>query len=83
MADLLQWLSNAWAVTSVWELIAVALAIAYLLFAMKENILCWPAALISTAIYTWLFFSVTLVMESLLQVYYMACLLYTSDAADD
>lgn len=76
MADLLQWLSNAWAATSIWELIAVVLAIAYLLLAMKENILCWPAALISTAIYTWLFFSVTLVMESLLQVYYMAMAIY-------
>ena len=76
MADLLQWLSNAWAATSIWELIAVVLAIAYLLFAMKENILCWPAALISTAIYTWLFFSVTLMMESLLQLYYMAMAIY-------
>ena len=76
MTELLQWLSTAWAATSNWELLAVALAIAYLLLAMRQNVLCWPAALISTAIYTWLFFSVTLVMESLLQIYYMAMAIY-------
>ena len=76
MTELLQWLSTAWAATSNWELLAVALAIAYLLLAMRQNVLCWPAALISTAIYTWLFFSVMLVMESLLQIYYMAMAIY-------
>ena len=55
-----------------WENLAVALAIAYLLFAMRENSLCWYAAFISTAIYTVLFWNVSLMMESGLNVYYMA-----------
>lgn len=54
-----------------WETLAVVLAIAYLLLAMRENILCWYAALASTAIYTLLFWDVGLLMESALNVYYM------------
>ena len=59
-----------------WELIAVVLAIAYLLLAVKENILCWYAALISTAIYLFLFWDVSLLMESALQVYYLVMAVY-------
>jgi len=59
-----------------WELVAVILAIAYLLLALKENILCWYAALISTTIFTVLFWNVSLVMESLLQVYYIGMAIY-------
>ncbi|NKB38457.1 MAG: nicotinamide riboside transporter PnuC [Gammaproteobacteria bacterium] len=55
-----------------WEAVAVILAIAYLLLAMKENILCWYCALFSTAIYTQLFWNVSLLMESALNVYYLA-----------
>ncbi len=76
MTEILQWLAEGWTAARIWELVAVILAIAYLLFAMKQNILCWPAALLSTAIYTWLFFEVTLFMESLLQVYYMGMAIY-------
>jgi nicotinamide mononucleotide transporter len=57
---------------SPWETVAVILAIAYLLLAVKENILCWFFAFISTAIYTVLFWDVSLFMESALNVYYMA-----------
>lgn len=59
-----------------WELIAVVLAIAYLWLAMKTNKLCWYAAFISTAIYTVLFWNVSLLMESVLNVYYMAMAIY-------
>ncbi len=57
---------------SPWEAVAVILAIAYLLLAVKENILCWLFAFLSTAIYTVLFWDVSLLMESALNVYYMA-----------
>jgi len=62
--------------TSVWELLAVLLAIAYLLLALRENSLCWYCALASTAIYTGLFWDVSLLMESALNVYYMAMAVY-------
>ena len=59
-----------------WENLAVALAVAYLLLAMRESILCWAAALASTAIYTVLFWNVNLLMESALNVFYMAMAVY-------
>ncbi len=62
--------------TSGWEWLAVLLAIAYLLLALRENSLCWYCALVSTAIYTSLFWDVSLLMESALNVYYMAMAIY-------
>jgi len=56
---------------SPWELLAVILAIAYLLLAVRENVWCWLFAFISTAIYTILFWDVSLLMDSALNVYYM------------
>lgn len=59
-----------------WEATAVALAIAYLLLALRESVLCWYAALVSTAIYTVLFWDARLLMESALNVYYMGMAVY-------
>jgi nicotinamide mononucleotide transporter len=61
---------------SPWELLAVIFAIAYLLLAVRENVLCWLFAFISTAIYTVLFWDVSLLMDSALNVYYMAMAIY-------
>ena len=61
---------------SPWELVAVVFAMAYLLLAVRENILCWLFALLSTSIYTVLFWDVSLLMESALNVYYMAMAVY-------
>jgi nicotinamide mononucleotide transporter len=58
------------------ELIAVALAIAYLLLAVRESLWCWPAAFLSTAIYLYLFFEARLYMESALQVFYLVMAVY-------
>ncbi len=58
------------------EVIAVTLGVAYLLLAMRENILCWYAAFISTAIFLFLFWQVNLLMESALQVYYLGMAVY-------
>lgn len=59
-----------------WELVAVLLAIAYLLLALRENIYCWHCAFVSTAIYTVLFWNVSLLMDSGLNVYYMAMAIF-------
>ena len=53
------------------EAVAVVLAIAYLLLAARENILCWYCAFVSSAIYTVIFWDVSLLMESLLNVFYV------------
>jgi len=59
-----------------WELIAVISSLAYVVLAAKESIWCWPAALVSTVIYTVIFYDVYLWMDSLLQVYYLAMAIY-------
>ena len=59
-----------------WELVAVILAIAYLLLIMRENIWGWLCALLSTAIYTLLFWEVNLPMDSALNIYYMGMAVY-------
>jgi nicotinamide mononucleotide transporter len=67
---------NEMGMMTFWEAIAVVLAIAYLALAMKTNIWCWAAAFVSTAIYTVLFWKVSLLMESVLNIYYMAMAVY-------
>jgi nicotinamide mononucleotide transporter len=61
---------------SAWEATAVVLGVAYLLLAMRESLWCWYAAFISTAIFLVLFWRVSLLMESALQVYYLAMAVY-------
>ncbi len=61
---------------SLWELAAVVLSIAYLLLAVKENNLCWYAAFFSTLIFTFLFWDASLLMDSALQIYYLAMAVY-------
>lgn len=72
-------MTNLWQqaqATSVAEWIAVALAVAYLLLAIRENILCWPAALVSTGIYFFVFLNARLYMEAALQIFYAAMAVY-------
>lgn len=64
------------AATSFLEGIAVALALAYVWLAAKQNIWCWPCALVSTGIYTWLFWSVSLPFHTGLNFYYLIMAIY-------
>lgn len=57
--------------TSLAEWCAVILALAYVWLAAMQNRWCWLCAFISTAIYTWLFWQVTLPFQSALNLYYM------------
>lgn len=59
------------AATSLAEWVAVVLAIAYVFLAAKQNSWCWLCAFASTAIYTWLFWQVTLPFQSILNFFYM------------
>ncbi|WP_420794577.1 nicotinamide riboside transporter PnuC [Thalassomonas viridans] len=58
------------------ELAAVLTSLLYVVLAAKGNVWCWPAAFISTAIYTAIFYDVYLFMDSLLQVYYLLMAVY-------
>src|SRR6056297_2537051 len=69
-------LADAMAAMSAWEAAAVVLSVAYLLLAVRQNPWCWAAAFASTTLYTALFWQVQLVMQSALNVYYMAMAVY-------
>jgi len=69
-------ITTALAAMSLWEMAAVILALAYLMLAMQEKISCWYAAFISTSIYLFLFWDVSLLMESALQVFYLLMAIY-------
>ena len=58
------------------EASAVAFGLAYLVLAIRQNILCWPAALISVLLSLVLFFEARLYSESALQLFYAAMALY-------
>lgn len=58
------------------ELVAMLLAVLYLVLAIMEKRACWVAAFLSTAMYTLVFWDVSLLMESALQIYYMAMAIY-------
>jgi len=74
--DLLTMLPIQARALSTLEIIAVVTALLYLVLAIRENIWCWPSALISTAIYVYLFFDARLYMESVLNVFYFAIAIY-------
>ena len=53
------------------EGVGAALAIAYLLLALKQNKLCWFAWIASSIVYLYVMYQAGLYMESLLQVFYL------------
>jgi nicotinamide mononucleotide transporter len=59
-----------------WEVLAVVLAVAYLVLAIRQNIWCWAAAAVSTVLYLFIMFQSRLYMESLLQLFYLAMAVY-------
>lgn len=66
----------SFAAQSAWEWLAAALGIAYVVLAAKESAWCWPAAFVSTLIYTLLFWQGQLPMQSLLNLYYLSMAVY-------
>lgn len=61
---------------SVLEVVAVVMALMYLLLAIRQNIWCWLGAGISTAIYVYLFLDARLYMQSVLNAFYFAMAIY-------
>lgn len=58
------------------EALAVMLAVAYLVLAIRQNIWCWAAAAASTLLYLFIMYHSKLYMQSLLQLYYLAMAAY-------
>ena len=59
-----------------WEMLAVFLSVSYLILAIKQSLWCWPAAFISTLIYSILFFDASLLMDSALNIFYLIMAVY-------
>jgi nicotinamide mononucleotide transporter len=58
------------------ELIAMVFSLAYVFLAAKGSLWCWPAAFISTALYSYIFYDVLLLMDSALNAYYLVMAVY-------
>ena len=58
------------------EWVAVIFAFAYVVLAIRQNVLCWIASIVSSAIFLVLFWRGGLVMQALLQVFYIVMGLY-------
>jgi nicotinamide mononucleotide transporter len=69
-------LVSAWRDTSWIEIIAAALAVLYLLLAIRQRLECWVAAFISSCLYVWVLFGAHLYMESALNAFYAAMAVY-------
>ncbi len=69
---MLQAVADGLRAMSAWEAGAVLLAITYLLLAIRQNLMCWPAAIASGCIYLVLMFGAGLYMQSGLQLFYIA-----------
>lgn len=68
--DIFSQLILQWQQQSVAEIIAVALSVAYVWLATQQSVWCWPAALVSTMLFTYVFWDVQLLFQMLLNGYY-------------
>ena len=73
---MLEQLLNGFEAMSGWEYVGVVFGLLYLILAMKQNIWCWAAAFVSTLVYTLLFWQGALLMESALNLYYLAMAIF-------
>lgn len=74
--ELMSTLLESFAAIPALEWIAVTLALAYLLLAVRQNPWCWACAIASAAIYLVLFARGGLVMQAALQVFYIGMAMY-------
>ena len=58
------------------EIAAVILAIIYLLLAVKQDVKCWFAAIISSTLYFFIMYDAGLYMEAYLQIFYIMMAFY-------
>jgi len=72
----LRQLLDAAAAVSPAEWTGVGLALAYLVLAVRQHIACWLFAAWSSVIFLWLFARADLLMQSALQVFYIAMAAY-------
>lgn len=58
------------------ELVAALLALAYVWLAARQNSWCWACAFVSAALYTVIFWKVSLAYQAILNLYYVVMAMY-------
>lgn len=58
------------------EVLAVLCSLAYVHLATKQHLACWPFALASTGLYTWIFWETSLFFQSILNAWYLIMAVY-------
>lgn len=76
MQELLAIVAEQFAAMAMPEVVAVLFAVLYLVFAIRQNILCWICAGISTVIFVFVYFDANLYMEAALNVFYFGMAVY-------
>ena len=76
MNELLSKLIADWQLLHSIELVATLLAVAYVVLALKHSIWCWPAALLSTLLFTHVMWDSALLSDALLHIYYAGMAVY-------
>lgn len=76
MTELLNAALAQWQLMHSIELVATLAALAYVLLALRQSLWCWPAALLSTALFTHVMWQSALLSDALLQLYYAGMALY-------
>lgn len=76
MNELLSKLIADWQLLHSIELVATLLAVAYVVLALKHSIWCWPAALLSTLLFTHVMWDSALLSDALLHIYYAGMAIY-------
>ncbi|MDT0593885.1 nicotinamide riboside transporter PnuC [Glaciecola petra] len=76
MNEIWQLFLTQWQQQSIFEVFAFIFAVAYIWLASEESIWCWPAGLISTALYSYVFWEVSVFYQMLLNIYYMGMAVY-------
>ena len=71
LQQILIWISNNYI-----ELLGTVFGLLYILLSIKQNIWCWPAGLITSALYIYVFFSTKFYADMSLQVYYLFVSIY-------
>lgn len=76
MSELLSKAMVDWQLMQSVELIATLLALAYVILALKQSLWCWPAALLSTVLFTQVMWHSALLSDAILQLYYAGMAVY-------
>lgn len=76
METLQHFIGSIWQAISPTEMIGFSCALLYSLFASYEKIWCWPFAILSTGIFTYMFFADNVKLQGSLQLFYLIMAVY-------